>query len=108
VNTGTGTTPVPLKFTVVDGAPPLELKVIAPVLLPELVGLKVTVMLQELPTNTWVPQVWMPENCPVGLLDRVMLLAGKATVPVFTTVSTCCTEVFTVWLPKLKAAGVRV
>jgi hypothetical protein len=53
------------------------------------VGLKTTLIVQEFPTATDVPQVLVSENCPVFAPVSLTLVIGSASVPVFVNVIDC-------------------
>jgi hypothetical protein len=85
---GAGVVPVPVKLTVwVLPAAPLLLSVTVnvPVRAPAAVGVKVTLMVQESPTATLLPQLLVWEKSPV----METLATASAALPVLLRVTVC-------------------
>jgi hypothetical protein len=95
--------PVPDKLTVCGLAPPLSLMDTPPVTAPVRVGLKVTVIVQDLPAPTLLPQVFVWENSlePV----TVMLVMLSVVLPTFVRVVVNALLLPTVTVPKFKLVG---
>ena len=79
----TGAAPVPVRLTVWVAGLALSVMVTAPVLVPPVVGLKVTLMVQLAPAATLEPQVLVWEKSPLAL----MLVMLRVALPVFLSVT---------------------
>jgi len=89
--------PLPVRLTVWVAGLALSLMVIEPLRTPEAVGLKVTLMAQEVPAATLAPQVLVWEKSPLAVMPET----ARAALPALESVITSrLLEVPTSWLPK--------
>ncbi len=103
LTTGTAVaTAVPVSETAWGLEAALSVSVIAPVGVPEAVGLKVTETVQLAFAARLAPQLFVSAKLP----EAAMLLNVSAAVPVLLSVTDCAALVFpTVWLANVKLAG---
>jgi hypothetical protein len=98
-------TPVPVRPTVCGLPAALSVIVIKPVLVPVAVGVNVTLIMQLLPPGIPPPQVFVCAKSPLA----TMLPMLRGALPTLRSVTVCGEVVMpTVWLAKLRLAGVRL
>lgn len=95
-------TPVPERLAVCGLLLALSVTVKVPLAAPVAVGLKVTLMLQELLAAREVPQVLVSLKLP---LAAMLLMVMELDVPLFNVTVCAALVVFTVILPKFKLVG---
>src|SRR2546425_2794723 len=95
----TGATPVPVRV-IVRGLPlPLSVIMIAPVLLPRAVGVKVTLMVQPPPEATLLPQVFVSAKSPRGAM---LVMVKVVPLPLFNATVWGALVVPTNWSAKIR------
>jgi hypothetical protein len=94
--------PVPLSGTVCGLLPALSVKVMDPVTVPVVVGVKATVILQLPPDAPPVPQVFVSEKLPEGAILEIDSLAPVLFVSLITLPALV---VFTAWFANVRLVG---